>query len=442
MGKRDASPRQGLRRTQWRLAERGTKDQPPSALRGYPSNSPVQRHQLQNVLYLWMVYASVRSRKIVNLTALRNAERHGRRQDESSHKRADLSKTANSLVWSSVDDPLAVVDAWKDRKKTTGAQEYGGACVAMHHLCIVSPGWIQEAGDLHDPKNPRNIALFEHARKWADQTYGEGACISARLDLDEKGGGVVDLVIVPVREMTMRGKTKTIISINKALDEAFGKTKSYSAMQSSWADYAQKNLDSKIERGISKEVTGKEHVHADIIAPALKLQEEVRVRKSDLVRRQKAVRLRENQAAEILERPWWKMSVSSETKKAVLQQVEKNEVYQHFSQRYESIRVQLGDVSSRLTIESRKREKLEGEVRKLQARNSEMSEQLNQLEVVICEAAYEKEIPLTFAEKVRKVFRSAPSLDNVLSVLRPVLNGRAKEERKKDNSPSLKQADR
>ena len=143
-----------------------------------------------------MVKAAMRCAKIKNLGSLTNVERHGRRQDESSKRRADFSKSGNNLAWSSVDDPLAVVDAFKARKKETGAKEYGGACIALHTVCIISPSWIAETGDIHDPKNPRNIQMFQEARAWADATYGEGSCISARMDLDEKGGGVVDLVIV------------------------------------------------------------------------------------------------------------------------------------------------------------------------------------------------------------------------------------------------------
>lgn len=359
-----------------------------------------------------MVKAAIRCAKIKNLGSLTNVERHGRRQDESSQRRADLQKTGNNLSWSSVDDSLAVVDAFRDRKAKTGAKEYGGACIALHTVCIISPEWIAEAGDIHDPRNPRNIQMFREARAWADATYGEGSCISARMDLDEKGGGVVDLVIVPVREMTMRGKTKKIISVNKAVDEAFGKTKSYSAMQDSWSSWCRDKLDHEIQRGVSKEKTQREHVHAEIIGPALRKESEVK-------KREKAVRSREKRASEIIEKPWWKLSVPSKTKERVLEQAEKNAVYEYYSKQYESIRIQLGDVSSRLTIESRKREKLEAEVRQLQVKNLEMSDQLNQLESVICEAAYEKSIPLKIVEKLRKIFRAAPMLDDVLKVIRP-----------------------
>jgi len=38
----------------------------------------------------------------------------------------------------------------------------------MQALCLVSPEWVQLAGDLHDHANPRNVALFEQAKAWAE----------------------------------------------------------------------------------------------------------------------------------------------------------------------------------------------------------------------------------------------------------------------------------
>jgi len=111
--------------------------------------------------------------------------------------------------------------------------------------------------------------LFEHARKWADETFGENACIAARMDMDEKGSGVVDLVVVPVAESTTRGKTKTLVSVNKGLERAWGKCKSYSALQDSWSQYAKRHLDPALERGKPKAETGADHVHSRVISKAL-----------------------------------------------------------------------------------------------------------------------------------------------------------------------------
>lgn len=214
------------------------------------------------------MFAFARMARVKNIAALKNVDRHGRREDESSKRRADLAKTANNLAWSAVDDQLDVIGAYKKRKSDTGAQEYKGASVALHFLVGVSPEWITQAGDVHDPQNPHNKALFTEARKWADATFGAGSTVAARLDLDEAGSGIVDLVVVPVAESKTRGKTKTLVSVNKGLERAWGKCKSYSALQDSWAKHAQETLSSDLQRGKPKEETQREHVHADIIRPA------------------------------------------------------------------------------------------------------------------------------------------------------------------------------
>lgn len=64
--------------------------------------------------------------------------------------------------------------------------------------------------------------LFDQARKWAEEKFGPGSVIASRMDLDEKGGGVVDVFVVPIHEVRQRGKTKNQISVNKAYEAAFG----------------------------------------------------------------------------------------------------------------------------------------------------------------------------------------------------------------------------
>ncbi|OSP52880.1 hypothetical protein, partial [Pseudoruegeria sp. SK021] len=81
----------------------------------------------------------------------------------------------------------------------------------------------------------------------------------ARLDLDEAGGAVVDLMISPVRE----SRGKPVISTQKALKElkeATGERNEYSALQTSWADWSRAHLDHRIERGTRKEITRRQHL--------------------------------------------------------------------------------------------------------------------------------------------------------------------------------------
>lgn len=198
------------------------------------------------------LFAAVRVRRITSLQHLNACAIHGRRKDPSALRRCDSARTGHNIATSDYsDDPLDLVKAFKERKSRTGAKEYGKAPIGLHALCIVSPDVIRAAGDLHDPDNPLNVQLNEEAKAWAESEFGAGSVIATRLDVDESGGGVVDLFIVPVRDMVMRGKTKPIISVNKALAEIaerHGRRKSYVALQDSWSDHA-KVLNPDIQRG-------------------------------------------------------------------------------------------------------------------------------------------------------------------------------------------------
>lgn len=224
-----------------------------------------------------MSFAFVRCKKL-KMSGLVAAERHARRQDNSKH--VDRSRTHLNPVegYEGVDDPLAVREAYKARKKDTGATERKGVAVAVHMLLGVSPDWIAGAGDVHDPHNPRNKALFDSAKSFMEERFGPGAVIHVRLDVDEAGSGVVDVIAVPVTTYTQRGKTKTRVSANAGLEAAFGKGLNYRQMQDAWAEHCQRTLDPAIERGQSIEETGREHVHHSIFRPAQAEANEIKAR--------------------------------------------------------------------------------------------------------------------------------------------------------------------
>lgn len=242
-----------------------------------------------------MPFAAVRVQKIMGLRGMQSIENHGRRLDAASSARVDPGRTKDNLAWSCADDPLGVVDAFRHRKAETSAREYRGSPLGLHVLCIVSPEWCAAAGDLHDPGNDRNKRLFDAARAWGDKTFGPGAVVAARMDMDEAGGGVVDLVIVPVHEVKQRGKVKNQISVNKAYEAAFGGGRVFSKMQDSWAGFAKAHLDSAIERGKPKAETGREHVHADIYRPIVQEAE----RQAEAIKRQAV-----EQWSDVSDWPW------------------------------------------------------------------------------------------------------------------------------------------
>lgn len=245
------------------------------------------------------IFAAIRCKRLRSIAMIVAAEKHARREDQSCERRllegrhmfAD--RTADNLAWSPTGDPLAVYDAFKQRKREAGASERKGSALGLHLLAVVSPELIREAGDLHDPDNPVNQRIFEQAKTWAEQEFGEGSLIHARMDMDEKGGGVVDLVVVPVYQQTIRGKTKNIISTRKALadvSDRWGDYRSFSALQNSFADFARKNIDERIVRGVPKEISDALHYE-----PAVLRERDDEVSEREQLAERQAVEIKEKQ---------------------------------------------------------------------------------------------------------------------------------------------------
>lgn len=210
-----------------------------------------------------MTKAAIRVNKITSIAQLRGATLHAERQDETGKARVREGAVAGeALAWAKSDNDRDYLTAFKSHKAETGASERKGAPIGMQVLCVVSPEWIEQTGNLHDRNNPRNQLLFEHAKAWAESWAGEGSVFGVRLDLDEAGGGVVDLMIAPVRE----SRGKPVISTQKALTDlrkAIGERNEYSALQSSWADHCRTHLDPAIERGQRKAITQRQHLNPE-----------------------------------------------------------------------------------------------------------------------------------------------------------------------------------
>jgi hypothetical protein len=207
-----------------------------------------------------MFKAAIRVNKITSISQLRGATLHGQRADETSRARLrEGAEPGEGLAWSKAEDDRDYLAAYKAHKTELEARERKGAPLCMQALCVVSPEWVQQAGNLHDPENPRNQQLFDQAREWAESWAGEGSVFGARLDLDEAGGAVVDLMVSPVRE----SRGKPVISTQKALKElkeTTGERNEYSALQTSWADWSRAHLGREIERGTRKEITSRQHL--------------------------------------------------------------------------------------------------------------------------------------------------------------------------------------
>ena len=207
-----------------------------------------------------MFKAAIRVNKIKSIAQLRGATLHAERHDETGKARVrEDAEPGHALAWSKADNDRDYLAAFKAHKAEMGAGERKNAPLCMQALCVVSPEWVEKAGDLHDANNRHNQQLFDQAKAWAESWAGDGAVFGARLDLDEKGGAVVDLMISPVRE----SRGKPVISTQKALTDLKGITgerNEYAALQTSWADWCQQHLDRDIVRGTRKEITAREHM--------------------------------------------------------------------------------------------------------------------------------------------------------------------------------------
>ena len=206
---------------------------------------------------------------------IQSAESHAKRLDPVAQGRVVIER--DPIAWSKAKSgALDYVEAFKAHKQETGAGERKGSALALEFKAVVSPDWLAEGGaDPRDPNNPRVQQLVAEAKAWAESWGGKGAVWAVRYDTDEKGAGVVDLFMSPVRQQAHKsGKSKAVISTGKAKAELLEAEKaldpslktSGAAMQSSWARWSQQRLDARIERGQSREQTGREHVHAEIYA--------------------------------------------------------------------------------------------------------------------------------------------------------------------------------
>ena len=169
-----------------------------------------------------------------------------------------------------VPQPCDYLAAYDHRVARSGAKPRKGSPLGFQMQVGISPAWIEEKGGLHDIDGPawteRTVPLIQGATAWGQQQFGEGAVVAARYDRDEVGGGVVDLIVIPVHDSTPGTATVAhpIVSTNKELEKiggGRGKGRlAFSVLQDSWAEYAQLHLDPRIQRGASAKETGRQYV--------------------------------------------------------------------------------------------------------------------------------------------------------------------------------------
>lgn len=216
------------------------------------------------------MYAFARCDKLYTMAELEGAQLHGDRDETARFEvRPGTTPDKDQIRWTrgAGSDVFDVLAGWRTAKGS--ARERKNAPICLHLIIGVSPGWVTQSGDLHDRQNPANIALLQAAQNYVESRIGPVAAV--RLDLDEVGGGEVDVFCVPTSCRQRRRKKDgnrseegiLEISINKAFTELRRQTKEradYSALQSAWADYAKEHLDRKLVRGQRKYMTGRRHL--------------------------------------------------------------------------------------------------------------------------------------------------------------------------------------
>lgn len=216
-------------------------------------------------------YAFVRAERIRDRSEMARLALHGRRLDPTGTRRADATRTPFNPAGSNyVDDPLDLVLALNSFLAETGTVLYGRAPIALHLIVGVSPAWIRDTGGLHDPANPRNVALAREAVAWTEAQLGgdEPPCVIAwRLDLDEAGGGLVDVFAAPTRVARLNKVTqKRIVSVTpalEALNKRYPDATAFGALQTSWADHARATLSPALMRGVPRAERPASHLDPD-----------------------------------------------------------------------------------------------------------------------------------------------------------------------------------
>lgn len=226
------------------------------------------------------MYAYTKSMTLT-LPVLRAMSRHARREDKTSQLRRRPGAQPGAAMHWLFDETVGLDYVWQleallaDR----GAVLRNGSPVAHHMLVGVSPEWVEETGGLHDLRNPRNADLLSAAVGWAQLWSGQ-CVLAGRLDLDETGGAVADVIAAPVREERHRsGSSRLVVSVNKSLEDLSlrhmgSRGQHYAALNTSWSEYASLVLDPRLRRGEPATESGRKHIPPDILRRKLQREED------------------------------------------------------------------------------------------------------------------------------------------------------------------------
>lgn len=166
-------------------------------------------------------------------------------------------------------------------------QPWKGGRWAFHLLVIVPPAWF--SGDPHDPDDPEVRRFFGEAIRWAESELG--GVWAARYDVDELGSGVVDIFASPILEVRNRRrimptKAEKLLADRLAKESGRKASKTWSALQTSWALWAQNHLDPALRRGQPVGETLAEHLRPSEFRKRVAA---VEAREKEVVERENAI---------------------------------------------------------------------------------------------------------------------------------------------------------
>lgn len=128
-------------------------------------------------------FASIRANRLKTGRQIQAATAHALRLDSTSRLRlrCDADSTQNYCFnpWRKdgvADRRFDYLEDLRLMKAATGAIERGKTAPVTHCICVVSPGWLAETGDPHDPSNPRNRELFDAAIAWGQKLLDWRRC--------------------------------------------------------------------------------------------------------------------------------------------------------------------------------------------------------------------------------------------------------------------------
>ena len=252
------------------------------------------------------MYAFVRASTVKTRQALGAMQKHARGVDATAKSRRRADAAYRSLAIDFKEKRIRklgvgerevanITDAYEQHLAAHSATPRKGAAICLHFIVGVSDEWVRDTGDLHDPNNERNQLLLHTAVRWAEEKLG--GCFAARLDLDERGGAVVDLFAAPIHHNKRSGKAS--VSVNQALKRMareYGKPAytAFSVAQDSWTDYINRALGTDFVRGDSKKKTRRKNMRPEEYGKMKEEQDQIVADREAVEREKIALKERED----------------------------------------------------------------------------------------------------------------------------------------------------